>query len=185
MERLWIEEKLTSINKKKGDLAEALDLPPSRISELIKGKRRVQSKEITLLSKFLEMDVNTTVSLLNMEPATNDYSRNTKTECITVIGKLLKPKIGYLLWPMAQQYSITLPKQAIYANLEKFALEEITQPFSTMTLHICISCDDMLLVNEVLTTNDTEPKHSTLRYDTIFSNPPLSNVAVIASYRQS
>lgn len=185
MERLWIEEKLISINKKKGDLAAALDLPPSRISELIKGKRRVQSKEITLLSKFLELDINTTLSLLNMEPATNDYSRNTKTECITVIGKLLKPKTGYVIWPKEQQYSITLPKQAIYANLEKFALEEITQPFSTMTLHICVSYDDMMLVNEALKTNDTEPQSSSLRYDTIFSNPPLSNAAIIASYHQS
>ncbi|MEH6477158.1 MAG: helix-turn-helix transcriptional regulator [Sneathiella sp.] len=185
MERLWIEEKLTSINKKKRDLAVALDLPPSRVSELIKGKRRVQSKEITLLSKFLEMDINTTLSLLNMEPATNGYSRKTKTEGITVIGKLLKPKIGYVIWPKEQQYSITLPKQAIYANLQKFALEEIILPFSTMTLHICISCDDMMLVHEVLAANDTDPQIPSLEYDTIFADPPVSNAAIIASYHQS
>ena len=53
--RAWIEERLKSLKKKKGDLAAALDLPNSRITELIKGERQLRLTEVPIFADFMMM----------------------------------------------------------------------------------------------------------------------------------
>ena len=186
MTRLWTEEKLNRINKKKGDLASALGITPSRISDIIKGSRRVQMGEITSLSEFLEMDVSTTLFLLNAENSPADLTRYGKTESITVIGKLNKSEPRYILWPQEQQYLITLPKQSIYARTPKFAVEELKQPSSRVTLHICISHKDIKPANDKTARVVPAPANTLSQvYNTPSCSNPLTHKAVIiASYHQ-
>ncbi|MEP3246746.1 MAG: helix-turn-helix domain-containing protein [Sneathiella sp.] len=42
----WIEARLKQVNKRKKDLAEAMGLPNNRISEIIRGKRRILASEV-------------------------------------------------------------------------------------------------------------------------------------------
>lgn len=54
----WVKDRLKKIGKKQKDLAAVLDLPPSRLSEKIKGKIEFQTKEIPVLARELKMPVN-------------------------------------------------------------------------------------------------------------------------------
>jgi len=143
MTRLWIEKRLIELRKKKIELAAALGVPPSRISDVIQGKRRVQSHEISALSQFLDLNTNTIIELLSEEKYSPKDTLIDKTEQIKVIGRFQEGNVGYAVWPVNMQYTITLPMQASYTGTPKFALEETSSPHAPLTLHICISSSDL------------------------------------------
>jgi len=53
--RRWIKDRLKELGKTQVGLAAALGLPHTRINEMIKGKRELQTREISTFAKFLEM----------------------------------------------------------------------------------------------------------------------------------
>ena len=55
MERRWIESRLADIGRGKTELAAALGVAPSRVSEIISGSRTVKVTEIPPLARFLGM----------------------------------------------------------------------------------------------------------------------------------
>jgi len=68
MEQTWIAERLAELGKKKTELAQALTLPPTRISEILRGRRDVHVAEILPLARFLEMDPMTVLLLCAPPP---------------------------------------------------------------------------------------------------------------------
>ena len=57
MERQWINHRLIEVGKSKAQLASALGLAPSRITEILNSKREIKVTEIPLLADFLELSV--------------------------------------------------------------------------------------------------------------------------------
>lgn len=51
----WIEIKLKELKKSKRELATALDLPSSRITDIVQNRRNIQAKEVIPLAVFLKM----------------------------------------------------------------------------------------------------------------------------------
>ena len=54
-ERAWLKRRLAEIGKTQAALADALGLPPPRISEIIRGSRRVSTRELPRMATFLAM----------------------------------------------------------------------------------------------------------------------------------
>lgn len=68
MEQTWIADRLAELGKKKTELAQALGLPPTRISEILRGRRDVHVAELLPLARFLEMDPMTVLLLCAPPP---------------------------------------------------------------------------------------------------------------------
>jgi|GEM_PF-734965 len=180
----WIELRLRELKKKKKELGIALGLPPSRISDIIKGNRRIQSQEISRLSAFLNMDATTV--LKNIQEQSNDIELHSTTEQITVIGN--KNTIGnnYDVWPADQQYIITLPRHTRYGELKKIALEEICPPSNTIKLYICVQenpaikrvLEGLLQLEASVSSNTAQPNAISVTQDN-------GVVFVIAFYEQN
>jgi hypothetical protein len=69
MEQIWIAERLAEIGRKKSELAQALGLPPTRISEILRGRRDLHVTEVLPLARFLDMDPMTVLLLCAPLPA--------------------------------------------------------------------------------------------------------------------
>lgn len=55
--REWLANRLIEIGKKKSELARHLDIPAPRVSEILKGKREIQSDELAPLASFLNWTI--------------------------------------------------------------------------------------------------------------------------------
>jgi len=55
MKQDWITNHIKQIGKKKKDLATALGLPHTRISEIIAGKRQLKVSEVDIFATFMEI----------------------------------------------------------------------------------------------------------------------------------
>lgn len=144
MTRLWIEDRLKEVKKRKSDLSKTLDLPPSRVSEIIRGTRRIQSNEIHSLALFLEMDLGSILGLINRETENGPTEKiDPRTEQIVVIGALHRSGNQYDLWPGRDHYTITLPKHTRFPGICKFAFEERLAHSPCKGLHICIQEKDL------------------------------------------
>jgi hypothetical protein len=70
MPMTWMKERLTEVGKRPIDLARHLNIPPSRVYEMLKGERRIQPREIPLIATFLNMTSQQIVGHLNVTDAT-------------------------------------------------------------------------------------------------------------------
>lgn len=69
MEQTWIADRLAELGKKKLELAQALGLPPTRVSEILRGRRDIHVSELLPLARCLEMDPMTVLLLCAPPPA--------------------------------------------------------------------------------------------------------------------
>lgn len=65
--RQWIATRLKQLGKKSAGLASALGIERSRVSEILKGSRRVQVNELPAFADYLEMSVQQLLPLLRDE----------------------------------------------------------------------------------------------------------------------
>ena len=68
LSRHWIEQRLIAIGRRKADLAEALQIDRSRVSELIHGRRRISVRELPTISRFLRIPIAEVVRLETGDP---------------------------------------------------------------------------------------------------------------------
>lgn len=77
----WIADRLDTLGKKKGDLAAALGMGrPGSISDLLKGKRRLDAAEVRPLAEYLEIPVELVLDRFAGKPVPadlNDFLINT------------------------------------------------------------------------------------------------------------
>ena len=139
MRRDWIEERLRKIKRRKSDLGKALALPPSRVSEIINGQRRIQSNEISLLADFLEMRTEEVVDYISYGGEISNLEFSNQTENINVVGQACQINSTYSLWTKGNGYHITLPKSHKYSDQTKFAFIDSTTPTTQIRILICIA----------------------------------------------
>ncbi|GLQ07522.1 hypothetical protein GCM10007924_27430 [Sneathiella chinensis] len=130
---------MSEIGKKKTELGAALGLPPSRITDIIKGRRRIQSHEIPELSLFLDLSQNFILQKIRLDQNESPGIPPGRTESIPVVGQISDDFGSYRLWQQEDQYEISLPRSGIAPNEAKFAIEEsVTSDFPGYTLYICL-----------------------------------------------
>lgn len=69
MEQTWIADRLAELGKKKLELAQALGLPPTRVSEILRGRRDIHVSELLPLARCLDMDPMTVLLMCAPPPA--------------------------------------------------------------------------------------------------------------------
>jgi transcriptional regulator with XRE-family HTH domain len=65
----WISNRLRTLGKKKIDFADAIGVPPPRVSDIINGKRIIKGPEISKAANFLECSTEELISALYGTPA--------------------------------------------------------------------------------------------------------------------
>ncbi|WP_025898601.1 helix-turn-helix domain-containing protein [Sneathiella glossodoripedis] len=120
MKHYWIEQRLDQLGYSKTDLAQALSLPPSRVSEILKNKRQLKLSELYPLARFLKYPPSTLLSLLTpseVKLRNGDLHANPCQE-IWVIGQIWpsqqppNPDAGdasVLIWAKRARYPLNLP----------------------------------------------------------------------------
>jgi hypothetical protein len=67
-EMQWLRQRLTQIEKSPADLARWLEIPPPRVYEMLKGRRRLQQGEIGKTAQFLKMPEADVLALVEGRP---------------------------------------------------------------------------------------------------------------------
>ena len=124
MKRSWIEHRLKHLGHTKGDLAQAMDLPPSRISEILSGKRALKISELSQLATFLELPLHQITDWLTAKPE-NFRGLMPKRKCrnIWVVGHQRDDSAQPELWPRDAHYLINLPLPAHSEDVQFYATE--------------------------------------------------------------
>ena len=142
MRRDWIEERLKKIKRRKSDLGKALSLPPSRVSEIINGRRRIQSSEISKLANFLLLNQDEVIHLIQQETEKTNLSRQKSIETVIVAGQACSKNSTYSLWPEANRYIITLPASENFTYSTKYAFIENGASSKRLRIFVCITNSD-------------------------------------------
>ncbi|MCC3859708.1 helix-turn-helix domain-containing protein [Pseudemcibacter aquimaris] len=74
LKRLWISRRIAELGKKKKDLAEALGLPHTRISDIINGNRSLKITEIGNFAEFMQMSYTEVLSRFSKKEPNYDIS---------------------------------------------------------------------------------------------------------------
>lgn len=75
VKRRWLEERLHSLNLKKKDLADAIEKPASRITDLLKGERRLQISEAVKLAGRLKCSLHEIYSVFGITARNKGYGK--------------------------------------------------------------------------------------------------------------
>ncbi len=139
MRRDWIEVRLKKLKRRKSDLGEALSLPPSRVSEMINGRRRIQTHEISGLADFLKFSREEIIQLIENDNHDTNLERGKPTETIMVSGSACQKNSTYSFWPETNRYIISLPISSKFSSLTKYAFVENTTSQAPLRIYICVS----------------------------------------------
>ncbi len=75
----WIKERLDEIGRRPIELSRALDLPPARVYEMIKGVRRIQPNEIGRVAAFLDWPESHVVAMIDGRATSKAGNRSPKS----------------------------------------------------------------------------------------------------------
>lgn len=89
--REWLEHRLLEIGKKKSELARFLGIPAPRVSEIISGKREIQSDEIAPLAIFLNWTIE---QLMRAESGFSTISTGKATDITSPLVDIAVPNFG-------------------------------------------------------------------------------------------
>lgn len=124
----WIKTRLREVGKQVKDLAEALDQPPPRISEKIKGKLEFQADDIPVIAKVLELPINEVLAKLPFQ------GKGLLPEGFTLVEvqgaakagewmkavQLKEKNWGYVLVPKEAEYPYVSALRVTGDDMEKF-----------------------------------------------------------------
>ena len=126
----WLDDQLEKLGRKKSELAEAMGVSPTRISELLNGRYRVPVARIPAMSKFLEMPVSLLVARLN---SNEDFGYGIDETAGSQPEAPPAPRVVKLSPPQSPEFREALVEcrkqlkaQAIYQN-EKVDSEELEE----------------------------------------------------------
>lgn len=75
IKRRWIEDRLKQLGKNKRELADAMSIPASRLTELLNGDRNLKPAEATRAAKFLTTYTSTVWDAFGYGAAVGDYGK--------------------------------------------------------------------------------------------------------------
>lgn len=127
MRNKWLKDRLKEIGKTQTGLAEVLGKPPSRVTEIIRGDRRVASDEVAVIAQFLEWPSTRVLGLLS-DPkalALNVGEDTVSLTRVAVIGAVeaghFREALEYV--PDEDQPFVDVPSDARYPACRRFALQ--------------------------------------------------------------
>lgn len=124
MKRSWIEHRLKHLGHTKGELALAMDLPPSRVSEILGGKRALKISELNQLAAFLELPLRQITDWLTAKPENfRGLQPKRKSRNVWVVGHQRGDSTQPELWPRDAHYLINLPLPAHSEDVQFYATE--------------------------------------------------------------
>ncbi|WP_169568805.1 helix-turn-helix domain-containing protein [Sneathiella limimaris] len=110
MKHQWIEERLADLSKNKSELASALSLPPSRVTEIIAGKRQVKLNELRPMARFLRLPLTHLFWLLEGNTSSNrGIHPRQQPVALWVVGEQKSPDAPLSVWPHQHHYLLSLP----------------------------------------------------------------------------
>jgi SOS-response transcriptional repressor LexA len=136
----WIEDRLRARKQRKGDLARYLGINNSRITEMIKGERRISAGEAERLGQFFGLAADAVLALIAGRPiATPSIS----LEAVAVLGYV---KAGCFQDAQEMEggplYHVTVPVDERFARMNRFALEirgdSMDELYPHGTLIVCV-----------------------------------------------
>jgi phage repressor protein C with HTH and peptisase S24 domain len=89
--REWLANRIAELGKKKSELARHLGIPASRISEMIAGKREIQSDEIAPLASFLNWTIE---QLMRTESGFSTTSTGKIADISSPMADIAPPNFG-------------------------------------------------------------------------------------------
>ncbi len=110
MKRSWIERRLKHLGHSKGELALAMNLPSSRISEILGGRRALKISELNRLANFLELPTCQVADWLTVKSDNpRGLTPKRKSQSVWVVGHQRDDNAQPELWPSDAHYLINLP----------------------------------------------------------------------------
>lgn len=147
---VWIEDRLTEIGGKKIDLAKAMGIAPSRVSDILNGTRAVAAFEARRMADYLRLPV--AIVITNLLRATgalfspeSDISLPVRSVRVVgeVQGGIFKPALE---WPPDEQYDLEAPVKG-YQGIRLFGLrvvgESVNKEFPHGSTAICALLMDL------------------------------------------
>jgi len=142
MRRDWIEERLEELRprgKTKAGLADAMGLPATRISAIIKGERKLDAPQILGLAQYLEISETEALVRLSGGPI-----RPAELSSVLVIGAVQAGAWREAIeWDEEERFQILSRPMARYAHVPQFGLEVIGPsmniPYPEGSVVICVS----------------------------------------------
>ncbi len=89
--REWLAQRLAELGKKKSELARHLGIPAPRISEILNGKREIQSDELAPLASFLNWTIE---QLIRAESGFSTMQKGTITDISLPMADIAAPNFG-------------------------------------------------------------------------------------------
>jgi SOS-response transcriptional repressor LexA len=119
MKRLWIEKRLQSLGKKKSGLADAMGLPPARVTEILKGDRDIAVSELGVLASYLQMHVKDLISALTR----NDQRLSFDQPLLEVRGRVQAGDWREAVeWPPNERYQVEMATPERFKDRQVFGL---------------------------------------------------------------
>lgn len=143
MKRPWIEKRLKQLDKTKSGLAEAMGLPPARVTEMMNGIRAVAVTELGPMSSFLQMHVAELLSALTKGTESIQLSQ----PLLEVRGRVQAGvwREAYE-WPSDERYQVPMPIPERFRHLPTFGLlvggDSMDEVYPEGAILICVPIDN-------------------------------------------
>lgn len=119
MKRAWIENRLKALGKSKSALAEAMALPPSRVTEILNGKREVALSELVPMASFLQMHVGELFGALTKANGEIEFEQ----PLLEVRGRVQAGVWREATeWSLVERYQVPMPIPERFRHLPSFGL---------------------------------------------------------------
>lgn len=151
MRNEWLAKRLDELQpsgKSRSGLAAALGIPPSRISEIINGGRKVQAAEIKPLASYLEWPEATVLAYVVGATPLRPVRRGSKAKGISlrsvpVVGAVQAGQWAEALeWPPSDRYEVIVPGDPAFAGFPVTAVEvrgpSMNRVYPEGTVLICV-----------------------------------------------
>lgn len=151
MRNHWLAKRLDELapgGKSRTGLARALGIPPSRISEILNGSRKVKASEVRPIATYLEWPEATVlayaVGATPMRPARRgSKNKGISLRAASVVGAVQAGQWAEALeWPPSERYEVIVPGDPAFAGLPVTALEvrgpSMNRIYPAGTVLICV-----------------------------------------------
>lgn len=151
MRNEWLAKRLDELapgGKSRTGLARALDIPPSRISEIINGSRKVKAEEVKPMATYLEWPEATVLAYVVGATPLKPTRRGSKNKgmslrSVPVVGAVQAGQWAEALeWPPSERYEVIVPGDPAFAGMPVTAVEvrgpSMNRVYPEGTVLICV-----------------------------------------------
>ncbi len=139
MRNEWLEKRLAELKKPKSGLADAMGLPPARITEMISGDRQIRAAEVPAMAAYLEWP-----EIVLLSTISGGAVSPTALGTVKVIGEVQAGVWREALeWPEEDQYVAPVAAEPSYAQFRQFGLRvrgpSMNEIYPDGSIAICVN----------------------------------------------